>query len=335
MNQIGIGDLSSLFVKQMNTTRVKVEIDTISNELATGRVQDIGSATKGSLGILSNLDAQIGSLKSFQIASNEAELFAGTLQSALGAVQENAENFAPVLLGASDSISAAWIEATAADARTRLSSVVSNLNTGVADRALLGGTATDRPPLADAETMLGELVTAIAGETTAVGVRDAIEAWFGPGGDFETLGYQGSNNNLDTFRVAPDLNIAMAFKASDGEIRNVLEGYALAAVIDAGALDGDRGEQADLLRIAGEQLLTANSQLVTYRGVLGSKEASIEQAQARTASQLAALEIAKGNIVSADPFESAIELEAAQVQLETIFAMTARMSGLNLTAFLR
>jgi flagellar hook-associated protein 3 FlgL len=45
--------------------------------------------------------------------------------------------------------------------------------------------------------------------------------------------------------------------------------------------------------------------------------------------------MARSDIVSVDPFEVATELQNLQVQLETIYTITARLSGLSLTKYLR
>ena len=40
-------------------------------------------------------------------------------------------------------------------------------------------------------------------------------------------------------------------------------------------------------------------------------------------------------IVAADPYQTAVDLEAAQLQLESLFTITARLSRLTLTEFIR
>ncbi len=71
------------------------------------------------------------------------------------------------------------------------------------------------------------------------------------------------------------------------------------------------------------------------RANLGTVEAHIETVSVQSASETSALEILKANLLSVDPYETASELQAVQTQLETLYALTARMSRLSLVDFLR
>ena len=217
-----------------------------------------------------------------------------------------------------------------------LSRVVSALNSHVADRTLLGGAATGGPALASSETMLADLSTAIAGLTTAADIETAVDDWFDlAGGGFETVGYLGSTTTLAPFRVGQHEAVDMSLTAADAEIRDFLKGYAMASLIDLGALATEPGEQAILLTRAGEKLFNANATLAEVRGRIGSAEAEIDTALARNASATSALELARNEIVAADPYQTAVDLEAAQLQLESLFTITARLSRLTLTEFIR
>ena len=68
---------------------------------------------------------------------------------------------------------------------------------------------------------------------------------------------------------------------------------------------------------------------------LGISEGRIEAAQSRNAADLLAHEMAQADLIRSDPERLAMELEAVQTNLETVFAITARLSRLSLTDFLR
>ena len=64
-------------------------------------------------------------------------------------------------------------------------------------------------------------------------------------------------------------------------------------------------------------------------------EAQIDAAQARNANESFALQIARNDLVSADPYETASKLQETEAQLEMIYTITARMTRLSLLDYMR
>lgn len=336
MTVLSIGDLALSFQSRSNQYRIKADIQRLSDELATGVTGDLRAATGGNLGAIASIDHQLGTLSAYKVAANEAALFTGALQRGLETVQHSTSDLGPGLLLAASSQQAALVQAAAADAKARFATVVSVLNTQVADRALLGGAMGSGPSLADAATMLGDLQTAIAAETTAAGVEAAVDAWFDtPGGGFETDGYLGSSSDLAPLRIGPDERAESGLRSDDPEIRDLLKGYAMAALVAEDALAGDNSQRVALLEASGTRLLASDRTLAELRAGTGALQAQIDAALARNGAETAALELARNDIVAVDPYRTATELQSAQTRLETLFTMTARLSRLNLSEYLR
>ncbi|MDJ0825788.1 MAG: flagellin [Rhodobacter sp.] len=336
MTVLSIGDLAMTFQTRNSNHRIKTDMLRLSDELATGLTSDMRAATGGNLGAVAGIDHQLGTLSAYRVAANEATLFLGALQRGLETVQTTTSDLGPGLLLAASSGQAALVDAAAADAKARFSTVVSVLNTQVADRAMLGGAMGSGPSLADAETMLAALQTAIAAETTAAGVEAAVDAWFDTGGGgFETVGYLGSADDLAPLRVGPDETAAIELRVDDQEIRDLLKGYALAALVADGALAGNHPERVALVETAGTRLLESDRSLAELRTGIGALEAQVETALARNGAETGALEIARNDILGVDPYRTATELQAVQTQLETLYTITARLSRLSLAEYLR
>ena len=81
-------------------------------------------------------------------------------------------------------------------------------------------------------------------------------------------------------------------------------------------------------------LLAAQGGVTALRAELGTTQARLDAATSRHQSQVTALNIAKSGLVSVDPYQTATELEAVRLQLETLYSVTARVSRLTLAAFL-
>jgi flagellar hook-associated protein 3 FlgL len=90
-----------------------------------------------------------------------------------------------------------------------------------------------------------------------------------------------------------------------------------------------------LLFEGGLQLQSAADDIAQVKGRIGYFEGEVERIAISQSSEISALSLARNLITQADPFEVATELKAVQLQLETHYAMTARLSRLNLVEYLR
>ena len=88
-------------------------------------------------------------------------------QSALGRVQAAISDFGAPLLAAVTTSDQQSAEVVAGSAREAFSEVVSALNSRFGDRSLFAGAATEGPAIADANTILAEISTHIAGAVDA------------------------------------------------------------------------------------------------------------------------------------------------------------------------
>ena len=81
-----------------------------------------------------------------------------------------------------------------------------------------------------------------------------------------------------------------------------------------------------------EILLSAAEHVFTD---LGYAEARIEDSKVRQEAEASSLEIARNTLLGVDPFDVATRLTDAQQRLESLYAVTARLSRLTLSDFLR
>lgn len=335
MSFLSIGDLALSFQNNRANTQTKANLNRLSHELASGQKADISTAISGDYSGFVALERALTVLDSYATSLAEAGLMASSVQGALGLVHETSSDLAAGLLTASGSSSETLIQIAGVDAQTKFESVISTLNTRMADRTLLAGVATNGPALADPDVILASLEAAISAQTTALGVSVAIDDWFNvAGGGFETIAYLGSDQSLSPFRISDSNDAAMALTASDPVIRDTIKGFAMAALVGRGALAGNLNERVVLTRLAAEDLLTSNNGLAVGRAAIGSLESQIDTAVAQNASQRSAIQIARSGMIAIDPFTTATELEAVSVQLETLYKITARLSRLNLSDYL-
>ena len=336
MTNLTIGDMAGTFQTQRLTRQLKTDLTRLSTELTTGVRENTSSKVTGDYGPIAGIERTLKALDAYKTATVEAASLTDTVQLSLEYVQTTSQELAPALLQASSSRNPTLLYNTAADAQQKFASVVSQLNTRIADRTLMAGAATDGPALADADTILTELNLATASAASAADISAAVDAWFDtPGGGFETLAYLGSTTDMGPIRVGDGEIVTQPVRADDQALRDVMKSYAKAALIAEGRLPGDSDSQADLLRIAGEGLMTADGPLTSLRAEIGAQQARIEDISVQNTAERSALEIARNDLIGADPYDTATELEAVYGQIETLYTITARIAQLNFTDYMR
>lgn len=335
MSYVSIGDMAQTYMIRRQNSDLKATAATLATELSTGQTSDISKRFSGDYSVVSSIETSLTSLGTYKSAANEAGQFASAMQLTLENFQDRTTTAMSSLLLTGNSASKTQIESTATDVRVQFDAAVTSLNTQVGGRSLFAGIATDGPAMASPDVIIEDLKLAIAGATTAADVEAAVDTWFDtPGGGYDTVAYLGSDTPLTPFQIGLGEQADISITAADSEIRDTLKGLALAALISEGALSGDVSEQALLLQSAGESLLTAGDNQTIMRASLGSAEAHIENVVTQTTTEIAALEIVRTELLAVDPYAAASELEAVQTQLETLYALTARMSRLSLVDYL-
>lgn len=333
MTLSSIGDLARSFTQRSQMTQLKAELERRSQEMTTGRTADIGHKLRGDLAPLSSLDATLARLEAFKSVTTEAALATQSMQSALAAVSDMSGRLGSTLLSVTGPGNPTSVDAVAKDALAQFRSAVAIFNTRVGDRSLFAGTETRSPALAPADAILDEVVAAAASATTAQDVATAVDAWFADPAGYATLAYMGGPA-LDPLTLAQGEAVPLEATAADAGVRETLKGLALAAMLDRGTLAGNAAQRAKLATAAGAVLLEAADARGALAARIGTAEERIANATTRNASEATALQIARLGIVSADPYEAATALTEAESQLDTLFAVTARLSRLSLANYL-
>lgn len=334
MPSITFSDLSQMFQIRRDTVRVRQDLTTAGTELSSGKHADLGKAVSGNFGPIAAIDQQLSLLDAFDTNVTEATLFGEAVQSSLERVRTLGEGFGARMVGLLPTDASIHRALFAAEAAEAFSMVVASMNSTVAGRALFAGTSTHGNALAPAEDMLADIRAAVAGLTTAQDVIDRVEAWFAPGNEFDTTGYLGSTTDLSGFQVAEGQKISMTVRADSAAVRDQLKGFALGALM-SGANVTDPGELAALANEAGTSLMGNTIRLTTLQANVGASQARIEEAGTRNLAERTTLRLARSRIADVDPYEAATRLQNLEAQLQTIYTVTARLSGLSLTNYLR
>lgn len=331
--RVSVGDASLTNILARQGADLRAQVQRAAQEVATGRSADIGKALRGDFSPLLAVDASLARLAAFKSTAADAAFQVAAQQASLQGLSQLASGISTALLGARDVATPAQIDTLAADARGRLASAVGLLNAQASGRAVFSGQATGTLPLGPVEDLMAALETAAAGATTAGQVAAAVTTWFANPLGFGAF-YQGGPA-LTPVPVAPDETAEVTTTAMDPAIRDTLASLAMAALLDRGVLASDQGERARLAATAGQELMRGEDARVTLQARIGAVEAQIESARTRNGAEETALGILRSETGSVDPYEAATRLETIRTQLESLYLVTARVSRLSLTEYLR
>lgn len=334
MNYLSIGDMAQAYQMRRHNLELKTTLSSLTSEVTTGVKSDLGDAVSGDFTALAGIDRSLTALSAYKTATTEAELSASTMQRALGTITDLDSGIGVALVSAGTTGTATIMDATLSDAATRFSTLISTLNINVTGRYLFSGAASDTPPLPAPDTILTALRSELVGATDAADVIARIDSWFDDPAGFEATIYSGAAAQSE-FRIANRESISIEITANDPQLRDTLKGYATAALLKGGLFAGDLSARSTLSTVAGERIVQGDQNLAVLSADLGTVEAKIADAATRNDAERSALELARSELIAADPYESASALEAVRTQLETLYTLTARLSSLSMTDFMR
>ncbi len=335
MTLTAIGDLARGMTLRTRASEIKTQIETLSYEMSSGKVQDVSGHLGGDLSHLLDLDRNLARLDAYKIATSEAGLFTDVMQQSLTTFDESLGEMSASLLAFGTANQTVTHEQASVQARNELDTMFSALNTRVGGRSLYSGVATDVSPLASAETLLTALETELAGLTTMTDIRTAAEDWFNDPTGFDAVIYQGSDTPLAPMQISENERISIPITATDPAFKSALRDTALAALASEDALAWSPTLRTSLFTQLGVDLANAKDETVKLRAEVGAAEARVEQAATRNAASRLGFEYSRNSLIAADPYQTAAQLQTVQFQLESLYSVTVRNANLSLVNFLR
>lgn len=336
MSLTTFGDAAQFLNLRRDSAQLKFDLTKLTSELSTGRAADLGRALGGDFSTLADISRSMRLNASFSASVTEAAIAAEGRQNALGRLAAEVDGFGPKLLALTGAGSLSDLNLTLANGTERFEQGVSTLNTRLAGRSLFSADAPDATPLISGEDMMVELRALAIGAPDATTLAADVEAWFmDAGGGYETLAWQGGTGNAPSVLLSEGQSAQTGVTALDPAIRETLTGLALAALASEGAASFPETDQRLLVTAAAQKMLSGEGNLIELRARLGAEEARIQDARVTAEATRSSLQIEYGRLVEVDPYETATKLETVTTRLESLYILTARMSRLSLTEYLR
>ncbi len=335
MTLTSIGDLARGLTLKSRATEIKTQIETLSYEMSTGKVQDVSGRLDGDYSHLLDLDRSLSRLEAFKVSTAEASLFTDTMQLSLTTINDSVGEITAALLSFGTSNQAVTHENASVQARNELDTIMSALNTRAGGRSLFSGTATDVSPLPTADTLLTALEAELTGLVTATDIRQAAEDWFNDPTGFDAIIYQGSATTLSAMQISENESVNIPVTATDPALKAAIRDIAVAALVSDNALNLPRDQRTALFKQLGVDLANTQNETVNLRALVGAAEARIDQAATRNSAAMKSLEFSRNELIAADPYQTAAQLQTVQFQLESLYSVTVRNANLSLVNYLR
>ncbi|RYH03870.1 hypothetical protein EU805_00415 [Salipiger sp. IMCC34102] len=330
-----VGDRSQAFQSLNTGARLKTDLNRYSNELSSGKPADVAKHLSGRTAAVAGLDRDIERIDGFLDRATALDLTLDRQQLALASITETLEDSGLRMIVVRSDTTLSQLETAEKLGEDAFGSAIERLNGFSAGRSLFSGVATDRVPLASAQTILDALEIEVAGLTEAGDIATAVRDWFAdPVGGFSAVAYQGATGDAAKHRISEIHSIDGTARADAPEVRSALAASATAAL--SARLSGTIGhaERADLLKGAGTDAFSAAQGLHGLAARIGDDQALIANERVRLGAQRTMFASARNDRVNLDPFESASRLQEAQQSLELHFTATARLSRLSLANYL-
>lgn len=332
---LSVGDQSMNFMSLRNGGEIKSSLARLSNELSTGKAADIAAHMGGDTRQFSGLVHSLRILSAHQSTLKETSLVLNHMQTSLEHFDSSRERIMSEFLTLGPVGVSTNFSQLAVSGRETFDTLVGALNSEIAGNSLFAGSALDANALSTGATMLDDIRSRLVGATTQAQVENIVDSWFNDtGGGFDTLGYTGDLGSYQSRRIGSDNVSEIAIRADDPRVRSVLQGVALGVVAAEMSNELLPEDQTSLLQAAGALLLKSAAGMVELQGYLGGLQSSLEVNRSRNESEKTAVQIAINEVGTIDPFETASKLQAIQLQLETHFTVSARLSQLNFAEYI-
>lgn len=329
------GDMARHRALQRQASGLKQKITSHSTALTTGIVSDKTRHLGGNFTLLAGVTKSLDLAAARQRIARDVQLFLEVQQLAVDDILTRVQHGFHTLKTLDHNDYATSLTLAANTMMAGLDQVVGRLNTSFAGRSVMAGIASDAAAVAPTDVLLDTLVASLPASTSAQAIHAHVAQWFAPGGGFDSTGYTGGPAPTARLDLGAGQSISVEVTAQDPALRSTLAAFATGALVSRGVFEHDPVAQRALLALAADDLARSDTELISLAARIGAQEEQVAEAGSRAAAEHAAMRIARNELIEADPYESATLLEHAMSQLDMIYNLTARLSRLSLSEYLR
>lgn len=318
-------------------------------ESTTGRLADVGQTlgylTERTVSLRQDVDRLTTFKDTNQIASGRLSISQAVLENVAGSAQE----FLTTLVAARATRSSAGV--AIADAKAKLVSFTASMNTAQNGAYLFAGINTDVKPVADyfetpasagKDAVDNAFVAAFgfaqsdpgAANITGTAMKDFVDGAFADlfsHSEWTATWSAASDQNI-TNRISTNERIETSTNANEAAFRNLASAYTM--IFDFGIEELSDEAYVEVLDKAIAVVGQAIGDITQVRAALGTSEERITSANTRMDLQVKLMKDFIVELEGVDPYEATSNVNALLTQIETAYALTARLQNLSLVKFI-
>lgn len=330
---------------RLSLMKAQARLATAQKEVTTGRHADVGARLGFRTGQTVSLRSEHAQLSAIRDANSVAKTRISSIQTVLNGLADDAQTFIGALIGARNSETGPQV--VVAEAQARLTSLVNGIDTTVEGVHIFAGINTEFAPLGDyfadpptlARQSVADAFLAAFGMTQSdpalIGISAADMQSFLDGA-FDALtdqpawstSWSTASDQAMTSRIATNEAIETSVSANAGAIRKLVSAYVMVA--DLGAERLNEGAFQAIVDTAVRTAADAIEQLTGLRTTLGIAEERIAEADERMSIQMDILANHVVDLEAVDPYEASLRVSSLLTQMETAYALTARLHAMSL-----
>ncbi|MBI1867110.1 MAG: flagellar hook-associated family protein [Methylocystis sp.] len=336
-------------VLRRSVLEMQTQLSQAQIEVSTGRVADIGL----SLGVGAGRDYALGvreaDLQSITQTNGVVAAQLDATQAALSDILKSAQGFLATLTtaqaGGSD---ATTIQAQAA---ASLQSLISDLNTTENGNYIFGGVNTGSAPIADyfatppaanKQAVDAAFLSAFGVSQSSAGVSSITASQMQTflSGSFSTLfspanwssNWSSASSQTTQSRISLTQTINTSVSANDPALQKLAMAYTMVA--DLGAKDLSSSAYQTIVQAATQSIGQALSGLTHVQASVGIMQQSVTNANKTMSTQQNAIAAQIGSLENVDPYLASTRINNLLTQIETSYALTAKIQQLSLSKYI-
>ncbi|WP_422376510.1 flagellar hook-associated family protein [Roseibium sp.] len=317
-------------------------------ELSSGRKYDVGldlgTRTGEAVSIRAEFHFLHGIIDTNALAASRLDVS----QAAMNDILSDAQDFLSTLVALRENDSSSDI--VKADAIGNMELLTSRLNTQLNGNFMFAGINTDQEPLADyADPASPNKIAADAAFLTEFGITQANPAVSAItpaamdtylNGAFDAMfqdpawgaTWSSASDNVMVSRISASETVTSSVSANEQAFRDLAAAYTMMS--DLGNENLDPGTWKTVVDKAIEKLGTGIAGVTSEMGKLGNVQEQVNLASERLKVQTDILNSRVNDLENVNLEETSVRLNTALTQLETTYAVTARMQGLSILNYL-
>jgi flagellar hook-associated protein 3 FlgL len=320
---------------------------TAQQEMASGQHADMGLAlgvtTGQTISLQKNYDQLSAILDTNGIVASQMD----AAQTALSSMVSNAQSFVSSLSGARNAVDGAAIITPLAAGG--LQGATDLMNTSYGGQYIFGGINTGSPPIAnftatgaaktafenDFQAKFGMAITDPNVSTiSASDIQDFInnEVTNEFSGSQWSTNWSSASDQVVQSRIAPQEMANTSVSANDPGVRKLMMAYTMTSELAGANLNS--GAYTTVIDSAMSLTQEGINSITTAQSVLGTSQAQVTDANTRLTAQSNVLQTSVNNLESVDPYQAAMRVNSLLTQIETSYALTAKLQNMSLMNYL-